>query len=71
MGTVTHVSVLRRAGFPQARVGCPGGHRAVARLRASSGPYLRENFPLPGASWGYFGGFRELIEEDVIVKLRA
>lgn len=26
---------------------------------------------MPGASWGYFGGFRELIEEDVIVKRRA
>lgn len=23
---------------------------------------------MPGSSWGYFGGFRELIEEDIIVK---
>lgn len=58
---------LRCAGFPQARVGFPGGHRAVTGLGASSG----ETFRMPGASWGYFGGFRELIEEDVIVKRRA
>lgn len=61
-------TVLWCTGFPQARVGCPGGHRAIAGLRASSGLYLWENFPLPGPSWGYFGRFRELIQEDIIVQ---
>lgn len=66
-----HFSMLRCAGFPQTRVGCPGGHGAVARLRASSGLYLGENVPMPGPSWGYFGGFRKLIEEDIIMKRRS